>query len=126
MNTSYTPKPKTVKRREAVLDVRLCEISGCPFFEKTQSASGEWVASCGASIYKATIPMLPLLQEIKKNPSPSAGSEADFNPFILRFLMSQRCTRSECGIFFLEYKEKTILPDPAEYHSQLFEEEKKQ
>jgi hypothetical protein len=115
-----TPHNKLVKRRETVVDARICEMNACPFFTKRQRGDGDWVAGCDAGIYHAELPVVPLQQHIATNSATTPGANADDNPFLLRLLMSPQCVRPECGLAQIEYKERLLIPHPDELLGSLF------
>ena len=118
---SLAPKLKTQKRKERVLDARICVLSGCRFLQtSTHPLSGQTVNSCGAGVFRAHLPAEHLQAEIQRNPSPSPGSDSDNNPFLLRLLMSPECLRPECGMAHIEYTERVLEVDPAEVDAELF------
>ena len=118
---SLAPKVKTQKRKERVLDARICVLSGCRFLQSSvHPVSGQTMQSCGAGVFRAMLPYDYLQEEIMRNPSRNPGANSDDNPFLLRLLMAEECLRDECGVAHIEYTERVIEVDPAEAGSELF------
>lgn len=118
---TFIVREKTIKHKEAILDARMCEISNCPLFKKLRHPrNGQWVGVCKANMHYAQIPLLSLEKEIKRNPTNLAGHDADNNPFLVRLLINPRFLKKECGLFYIQYQEKSFLPDPAEFENPLF------
>jgi hypothetical protein len=78
------------------------------------------VRSCGASVWKASLPAEALQEETRRNPNPQPGHQADENPFLLRLLMSPDCVRPECGVAAIEHTERVLIIDREETESELF------
>lgn len=119
-NPSLVPKTAFRKRKERVIDARICVLSGCRFLRRETGPSGETICGCAAGVYRAELPYQELREEIQQNPSPVPGHRCDENPFLLRLLMSPECVRPECGVAELEHSEKVLVPDPQEAEEPLF------
>jgi len=115
------PQIRTRRKVERVLDARLCVINQCRFMQTgTDRSTGAVEHSCGAGVYRAQLPAGALHDEVRRNPNPAAGSEAEQNPFLLRLLMATECLRPECGVAEIAYSERSLDIDQAEIDSGLF------
>lgn len=115
------PQIRTRRKREQVLDARLCLINRCPYMAvgiNRQNGSHEY--SCRAGVFRAKLPAQELNRQIEENPSPIAGERAEENPFLLRLLMARECLRPECGVSYIEYSERVLEVDEEEQKTGLF------
>lgn len=115
------PKTQLRRRTERVLDARCCVLSGCKFLQTgTDPATGQPVRSCGAAVWKASLPAEQLQDEVRRNANPQPGHDAESNPFLLRLLMAPECVRPECGVAEVQHTEKVLVVDREELESELF------